>query len=281
MVNPGIGLSRDFIFRGIHRGAVMRLLAIAGAIALICFPLTSQAAREWTRIRIGTEGAYPPFNYLDANSQLRGFDIDIARALCTEMRVQCQFVTQEWRDIIPGLLARNYDAIIASMSITEERKKQVLFTKKYYSTVSSFVAAADTDITDTSPQMMLNYTIGAQQGTTHAAYLQSVYQSQGVKVLLYATQDEANLDLSQGNIDAVLGDKVSMLEWIEKSPEGNCCRFVGQDINDPRYYGEGIGIAVRPSDEDLRDMFNSALANIIKNGTYKKINDKYFPFSIY
>ncbi len=236
------------------------------------------AAKEWKTVRIGTEGAYPPFNFIDSAGKLQGFDIDIAKALCDKMKVKCVFVAQDWDGIIPGLLAKKYDAIVASMSITAERKKKVDFTDKYYSSPATFVAPKNTDITDISPKALAGKTIGAQSSTIHSNYLEDNYKDSKLK--FYKTQDEVNADLAAGRLDAQLADKLVLFEWL-KTKAGQCCKFVGPGITDKRWFGEGAGIAVRKEDQDLKAMFNKALKEIIADGTYKKINMKYFPFSIY
>lgn len=237
----------------------------------------SAFAADWSKIRIGTEGAYKPFNYMDSSGELQGFDIDIAKALCAEMKAECSFVAQDWDGIIPALLAKKYDVIIASMSITDERKKKVDFTDKYYNTPAKFVAKKGSGMTDTSPAGMKGKTIGAQSSTTHSTYLEDNYKDSTVK--LYATQDEANADLAAGRLDAVLADSVVILAWL--GGDGSCCEHVGETHNDPKWFGLGAGMAVRKGEDELTTKLNTALAAILENGTYKKINDKYFPFSVY
>lgn len=253
---------------------IVKLLAAAG-IALAAY---TGAAMADMKVRIGTEGAYPPFNYKDASGELKGFDIDIAKALCAEMKAECSFVAQDWDGIIPALIAKKYDAIIASMSITEERKKKVDFTNKYYSTPAKFIVDKKSGITDVTPAGLKGKTIGAQGSTIHSNYLEDLYKGSTIK--LYKTQDEANADLAAGRLDAILADSAVLLEWLKKK-EGSCCQFTGPDFNEEKYFGVGAGIAVRKGDDKLREAFNKAIAAILKNGTYKKINDKYFPFSVY
>jgi len=259
----GLGSMKQF-FRAI--AAAMLVLAATGAAS----------AKDWSTVRIGTEGAYPPFNSFDSDKNLIGFDIDIAKALCDHMKVKCTFVAQDWDGIIPALLAKKYDAIIASMSITAERMKKVGFTNKYYNTPARFITCGKT-MSDASPAGLKGKTIGAQSSTTHSTYLEDVYKDSKIK--LYGTQDEANLDLKNGRLDAVLADSIVLLEWTKGAGKG--CKFFGPDIKNVKYFGKGAGIAVRKEDGDLKAMFNKALAAIIKDGTYEKINQKYFPFSIY
>ncbi len=255
---------------------MIKRVILAALVVAASFSLAQ--AKEWTKVRIGTEGAYPPFNFFDTNQELQGFDIDIAKALCAEMKVECEFVAQDWDGIIPALLANKYDAIIASMSITPERKEKVDFTNKYYSTPPGLIAPKDTALTETTPEALEGKTIGAQEATTHSSFLEDVYAGSNIK--LYGTQDEANLDLVAGRLDAVAADSVVLGEWL-KTEDGACCKMVGPMENDPKYFGEGAGIAIRKGEDELREMFNKALAAIIANGTYQKINDKYFDFSVY
>lgn len=260
------------------RRPVFRAVAAALAVLSVAGPAS---AKEWRTVRIGTEGAYPPFNFIDSDRNLQGFDVDVARAICEHEKVTCEFAAQDWDGLIPALLAGKYDAIFASMSITAERRQVIAFSDRYYASPSLFVAPKDGGLTDVSPQALAGKTIGAQTGTVNARYLDDVYQSKGVEVKLYATQDEANLDLASGRIDAVLADKLVMLPWLEKSAEGQCCQVVGMDLTDPGYFGEGIGAGMRKGDMELKTLIDRGIADIRADGTYGRINAKYFPFSLY
>ena len=229
-------------------------------------------------IRIGTEGAYPPFNYIDANGDLQGFEIDLARELCRAMQKKCEFVAQDWDGIIPALEAGKYDVIMAAMSITEERKKRVDFTNKYLNTPARFVARRGSSF-EISTAGLKGKNTGAQRSTTHANYLQDVYGSVA-NVKLYDTQEAANLDLVNGRLDLLLSDSIPLYEWMKKKP-GVDFEFVGPPINDPRWFGEGIGGAVRKGETELVRLFNEAIEEIRKDGSYTKINAKYFPFDVY
>lgn len=247
-------------------------------IAALAFTATTAQA-ESMELRIGTEGAYPPFNYYNDAGELVGFDVDIANALCEAMDAKCTLVAQDWDGIIPGLLANKYDAIIASMTITEERKQSVDFTNKYYNTPGRFVAPKGKEYNDISPEALKGLVIGAQRATTHATYLEDNLADVAT-IKLYDTQENANLDLVSGRLDLILADSLIMSEWL-KTDEGQGFHLTGPAVSDPKWYGEGIGIAVRKGDDELREKFNAALKQIRSDGTYKAINDKWFDVDIY
>ncbi|HZS84149.1 MAG TPA: ABC transporter substrate-binding protein [Stellaceae bacterium] len=253
-------------------------LLIAAAVSCGLIHAGPASAQAMKKVRIATEGAYEPFNYKDANGQLQGFDVDIAKALCAKAKFDCEIVAQDWDGIIPGLLARKYDAIVASMSITEERKKKVAFTDKYYQTPARFIVKKGSGI-EISKEGLKGKTIGAQRATIHANYLDQNYKDVAT-IKLYDTQENANLDIAAGRLDAILADSVVLLEGFLKKPEGKNFEFAGPELRGG-VFGEGAGIAVRKEDNQLREAFNKALKEIRSDGTYKKINDKYFPFDVY
>ena len=250
------------------------LLAAAATLALSL----GAAQAEGTKIKIGTEGAYPPFNVLQADGSLTGFDIDIAKALCEEMGAECTFVTQDWDGIIPALLAGKFDAIIASMSITEERRQIVDFTSKYYNTPPAIAVPKDSDITEATDAGLAGRTIGAQSATTHSNYAEQKLSSADLR--LYPTPDEYKLDIVSGRIEAVIDDVVVLSKWLA-SEDGACCKILDTLTPDPLINGEGIGIAVRKGEDDLREAFNAAIKAIRANGVYQEINDGYFEFDVY
>ena len=241
------------------------------------FALSSNVAFA-EKIKIGTEGAYPPFNYKTADGKLTGFDVDIAVALCEEMKVECEFVEQEWDGMIPALLAGKYDAIIASMSITEDRKKKVDFSDKYYNTPPAIAVRKDSKLTSVSLNDLAGAVIGAQSATTHSEYAETKFSDSDVR--LYPTSEEYKLDLDNGRVDAVIDDVVVLSEWLD-TDAGNCCKLLETLPTDVSINGEGAGIALRKEDDELRERFNKAIAAILENGKYKEINDKYFSFSVY
>jgi arginine/ornithine transport system substrate-binding protein len=236
-------------------------------------------AAEIKKVRIGTEGAYPPFNYIDPTGQLQGFDIDIAKALCEAGGVECEFVVQDWDGLIPGLLAKKFDAIIASMSITEERKQRVNFTNKYYQTPARFVAKKGDDI-QISKEGLAGKTVGVQRATVSENFIRDNF-GQNINIKSYATQDEANMDLVSKRLDLVFADAVVLMEGFLNTDAGKDYEFIGPSYTNKEWFGDGIGIAVRKGDDELLKMLNKAIEKIRNDSTYKEINDQYFDFDVY
>lgn len=235
--------------------------------------------KDWSKIRIGVEGAYPPFSIVDQDGELKGFDIDIARALCKQMEAECELVQQDWDGIIPALIARKYDAIIASMSITEERKKKVAFTDKYYQTPAKFARMKGSGI-EISKAGLMGKTVGVQRGTIHDTFLEAEF-GDGTDIKRYATQDEAYLDALAGRVDLLLADSIAMADGFLATENGKDWEFVGPDFTEVKYFGEGAGIAIRKRDSDLVMKFNEAIKSIRADGTYQSIQDRYFDFNVY
>lgn len=229
-------------------------------------------------LRIGVEGAYPPFSFKESDGTLAGFDIEIATALCAQMQRDCELVEQEWDGMIPALKAQKFDAIVASMSITEERKRQIDFSEKYYQTPARLVARADAGFEGT-PEGLSGKRIGVQRGATHQCYAEKMFPD--AEIVLYGTQEEVFRDLVLGRIDAQLSDSLIAQESFLSKDDGAEFAFLGGDHLDVECYGEGVGIAVRQGEEELRDALSAAIAAIREDGTYAKINDKYFAFDIY
>ncbi|MBJ7374478.1 amino acid ABC transporter [Pseudomonas koreensis] len=247
-------------FKKVFLAAAVTLAFSAGAMA--------------ETLKMGIEAAYPPFNNKDASGQVVGFDKEIGDALCAKMKAECSVVTSDWDGIIPALNAKKFDFLISSLSITEERKAAVDFTDPYYSNKLQFIALKSVDF-KTDKDSLKGKTIGTQRATLAGTWLQDTY-GDDIKVSLYDTQENAYLDLTSGRVDAILADKYANYDWL-KTDAGKNYEFKG----DPVVESDKIGIAVRKGDNELRNKLNAALKEIVADGTYKKINDKYFPFSIY
>ncbi len=241
--------------------------------------LTAQAqAPDWRKVRIGVEGAYPPFSEVGPDGKLKGFEIDLALALCAEMKAECTLVQQDFDGLIPALQARKVDAIIASVSITEERKKAIAFSNPYYNTPARFAAKADAKL-DISAAGMKGKKIGVQRATIHEKFVAEQFKQS--EIVRYATQDQAFLDLKSGRIDATVADSVAIDEGFLKTAAGKGYAFIGPSFDDVKYFGTGSGVGLRKADDKvLGKKFNDAIAALRSNGTFKKLNDKYFTYDI-
>ena len=255
-----------------RRHLLTALLLAAASLA------ASAQAPDWKKIRIGVEGAYPPFSEVGTDGKLKGFDIDIAMALCAQMKAECTLVQQEWDGMIPALQARKFDAIIASMAITDERKKSVLFSDKYQNTPPWMVGKGSLPH-DISPAAMKGKKIGVQRTSIHDRWATATYKDS--EIVRYSKQDEVFLDLAAGRIDATVCDSVAANLGFLKTPAGKGFAVLGTPPDDPAFFGAGAGIAVRKSDAVLQQKFNAAIKAIRANGVYQKVNAKYFDFDVY
>ena len=211
-----------------------------------------------------------PFNSVDANGQLVGFDVDIAKALCAEMKANCEIVAQDWDGIIPALVANKYDAIIASMSITDERKQSIDFTNKYYSNYLAVIAPSGGV---TGPSDLNRKTVGAQRSTLASQWAEDQLMGRA-SIKLYDTQTAAYADLQAGRLDAMVSDIYPAMDWLT-SVSGFQLAGEKIDINDQ------IGIGIRQNEAGLKAAFNAAIDAIRTNGVYAEINAKYFSADIY
>ncbi len=255
------------------------LTALMAAFIVMTMLVSPVPAEEWKTVRIATEGAYPPFNLVDKNGELQGFDVDIANALCKQMGVTCKLVIQDWDGLIPGLLAKKYDAIIASMSITEERKQKVDFSNKYYVSPARFVAKKGAGI-DVDKKGLKGKVVGVQRATIHENFVRDNF-GDSVKIKSYATQDEANMDLTAGRVDLVIADATVLQGGFLDTDAGKGYAFIGPSFTAEKWFGEGIGITIRKGNDDLKAKLNKAIKEIRANGVYQKINAKYFEFDLY
>ncbi len=249
---------------------IAKILLLSGLVAAGAM-FASVGAKAQDAIKIATEGAYPPFNAKDASGALIGFDVEIAKALCAEMKADCEIVAQDWDGIIPGLVAKKYDAIVASMSITDERKEKVDFTDRYYSNYLRIVAKKGGGVS--GAEDLKGKTVGAQRATVAAQWAEDNL-GRGSTVKLYDTQTAAYSDLEAGRLNALVSDVYPAYDWLKDKSD---YEFVGENID----IDDKIGIAVRKGEDDLREKLNAALTTIRENGKYAEINEKYFPFDIY
>ena len=242
-------------------------------------PAAAPAPAELPELKVAIDPTYEPFTFKTADGKPTGFDVDIAEALCNEIKRKCVYVEQVWDSRIPGLQAKKYDVIVSSMSITDDRKKVVDFTDKYYNTPSRIVVKADTPFTDLSSLKGKN--IGVLKGSTQEKYAMGDLKPAGVKVVPYEAQDQVYLDIKSGRLDGTVADSVEVTGGFLSKPEGQGYGFVGPVLNDVKYYGYGVGIALRQGETALRDELNGAIKAIRANGVYETVSKKYFDFDVY
>ncbi|HYR66585.1 MAG TPA: transporter substrate-binding domain-containing protein [Reyranella sp.] len=229
------------------------------------------------KITVATEAAYPPFNYLDRKGMPAGFEMELAQEACQRIKAECEFAAFKWDDLIPGLLDKKFDIIMSSLEVTSERRKRLGLSRRYYLSPGAFIAAKGAPF-DGPPSLLRNKRIGVQRDSTHADWADKSFR-RSAQLKRYNTVAEALAALANDEVDAVFGDKTQLWLWSQK-PEGKCCELVGQDIKDNQTLGIGVAAGLRKEDAKLRDALNKAFADMIGDGTYKKINEKYFPFPL-
>ena len=252
---------------------------LLAAIAAIGLSLTAGiAAAETVRVGIAAE-PYPPFTEPDANGNWKGWEIDFMNAVCAEAKLDCVVTPVAWDGIIPALTSNKIDAIIGSMSITEERMKTIDFSDKYYNTPSVIATAKGSGITPDADGLK-GKIIGVQVSTIHQDYVTTHFGDVAAEIKEYQTQDEANQDLVAGRVDAIMADSLALDAFV-KSDAGGCCEIVGAVADDPAILGAGVGIGLRKGDDALKEKFNAAIAAVRENGTYAEFSKNYFDFDIY
>jgi len=246
------------------------------SLALLAACATAAQAAD---LKVAIDPTYEPFTYKTPDGKPAGFDVDIANAVCAEIKRNCVFVEQVWDSMIPGLQARKYDVIVSSLSITEERKRVIDFSDRYYKTPSAIVVKKGTEYS--APASLKGKRIGVLKGSTQEKWAMGELKPAGVNVIPYEAQDQVYLDINAGRLDGTVADKVEVHGGFLRKPEGKDYGYVGHDQYETKYYGEGIGIGMRKNQKDLKEQINKAIKTIRSNGTYDTIAKKYFDFNPY
>jgi len=250
-------------------------LALFAAIAGSAFSALAQAP-GWAKVRVGVEGNYPPFSKMGPDGKLSGFDIDIALAVCAQLKADCTLVQQEWDGMMPALNAKKFDMIVASMTITDERRKAADFSDPYYDVPSRWVAKAGS-FKDHTPAALKGKKIIVLRNSPRAAHVAANYKDS--EVLLVNKETDVYMELVSGRGDIGFGSSVVSSEAFLKKPEGKGYAQVGAPVRLDAG-GGGVGIAFRKGEAELRDKVNAALKAIRANGSYKKLADQYFDFDV-
>jgi len=229
------------------------------------------------KITIATEGAFPPFNYLDRKGLPAGFEMELAQEACQRIKAECEFVALKWDQLIPGLLDKKFDIIMSSMEVTRERRQRMGLSRRYYLSPGAFIAPKGAPY-DGPPSLLRNKRIGIVRDSMHADWADKSFR-RSAQLKRYDSTAAALQALASEEVDAVFGDKAQLWLWSQK-PEGKCCELVGQDIKDTQTLGVGVAAGLRKEDAKLREALNKAFGEMVADGTYKKINEKYFPFAL-
>lgn len=251
---------------------------IATAFALGLLAGAAQA-QDVVKVGIAAE-AYPPFASQDASGSWVGWEVEMIGAVCAGAGLTCEVTPVAWDGIIPALTAGQIDAIMASMSITEERMQTIDFSDKYYNTPTVVVGAKGVEM-DATPEGLAGKIIGVQVSTVHQAYVEKYFAAGAAEVKTYQTQDEANQDLIAGRIDATQADSIALDAFLATADGQACCEVKGTVADDPAILGLGVGVGLRKGEEELKAAFNKGIAAVRADGTYDKITAGYFASSIY
>lgn len=250
------------------------------AIAAAAIALAGAFSANAETIKVGfSPEAYPPFYEQDASGKWGGWEVEIIAAICAEAKMECELTPIPWDGLIPALTSKKIDAIMNSMSITDERKKTIDFSDKYYNTPTAVIGAKGQTF-DATPEGLKGKVIGVQVSTTHSAYVKKHF-TEAAEIKEYQTQDEANQDLIAGRIDATQADAIALDAFLKSEQGQACCDLKGYVAPDLEVLGPGVGAGVRKDDTALRDKINAAIKAIRENGKYAEITKKYFDFDVY
>ena len=231
------------------------------------------------QVRFLTDNDFPPFNYIDENGNLTGFNIDMARSICDELKIVCRIEAKPWDELLPALAAGEADAVIASHAITEKNRESVTFTDPYYYTPARFVVRSDSDFDEINPTSLGERRVGVVKGTAHEAYLRDLFDKS--IIVTFETDDDARSALRFGKIDALFGDGLSLMYWLNGASSRRCCQFRGGVFTETRYFGEGVGIAVAPDRGRLAAILSEGITLARESGDYEELLLRYFPMSLY
>ncbi|MBJ9621808.1 ABC transporter substrate-binding protein [Burkholderia multivorans] len=249
------------------------------SVALACIAVGAHA-KDWSTIRIGVDASYPPFESKDASGKVVGFDVDLGNEICARLKAKCVWVENDFDGMIPALKAKKFDGVLSSMSMTPARAEQIAFSDKLFNTPTRLVAKKGAGL-QPSAESLKGKSVGVEQGTIQETYAKAYWAPKGVQVVPYQNQDGVYQDLMSGRLDAALQDAVQADLGFLKTPRGANFAFAGGNLDDPKTLGNGAGIGLRKEDADLKAKIDAAIAAMLKDGTYRKLEKKYFAFDVY
>jgi polar amino acid transport system substrate-binding protein len=239
----------------------------------------ARAPARRTAIRFLTTNDYPPFNHLDEEGLLTGFNVDLARAICFDLSVRCEINARPWEELIPLLARQQADAVIAGHMVSRRALSVVDFTDRYFYTPGRFAGRRSAPALDITPDGLDGRRIGVAKGTTHEAYLQAFFLDSAIE--RFETQELARDALSSGKVDLVFDDGVSLVLWINGEVSKGCCELKGGPYLEPKYFGDGLAIAVGKQERQLRADLNASLKRLKANGRFEELVLRYFPYRVF
>jgi polar amino acid transport system substrate-binding protein len=281
---------------GVLLGAWMSLFSATAGVAQTSAPAVAQSGPQavpgfWdprrrpdrpdlsriTVIRFLTETDYPPFNFTGPDGNPAGFNVDLARLLCEEIKVTCTVQMRRFETLLDAISSNRGDAIIASMAVTPQIRARVDFTDPYYRAPARFVARKNTVMPEIRPEYLEGKKVGVIAGSTHEAYLKAMFTD--AVLVPFPSDDALRQALKRSEVDFIFGDAISFAFWINGSDSTDCCAFSGGPFIESRFFGEGIGIAVRKGNDTLRQALNWALFRVWEKGRYTDLWLRYFSVS--
>lgn len=246
-------------------------IALVAATALL---IAGGAARaDDPPLRMGVEGAYAPFNALGPDGKVHGFDIDFGEELCKRLQRRCEWIVVQWDGLIPALQAGKFDVLMSSVTMTPERREQVRFSEPYYFSYGLMIAPKDSRLQFT-PESLEGRAIGVQASTTHEHWLRERFGA-AIAIHAYPSSDDMFLDFRNGRLDAVFAESVAMFPWMEQNGGADAYKQIGPNITDPAL-GTEMGIAVAKDNDALGEAIDKAIDAIVTDGTFRKIERRYF-----
>ena len=276
-----------------NRGAILVIAALTGALNLGAAFAADPTPSFWDPhhriekpdlsgvrlLRFVTEDDYPPFDFLAPDGSLTGFNVDLARAVCDALSVACTIQARRWDTIVDALVNGQADAGAASLVNTPDNRKRLDFTAPYYRTPARFVTRRQSALPDPTPENLVGQMIGVQAHTAHEAYLRAFYPRSDIRS--YETAASLLSALKRNEVGIIFGDGISLASWLSGADSDGCCAFKGGPFTESRYFGEGVGLAVRKGNERLRSALDYALTKLNEDGTYSELYLKYFPIGFY
>jgi polar amino acid transport system substrate-binding protein len=290
-VNPGLRISEAFFGRPLwFVAAALTLWLASGPPATAQFdgaPTFWDSHRRVEKPDLGnlrllkfiTEDDYPPFDFTASDGVLMGFNVELARSICDELRVQCTVQARRWDTIVDTISQGGADAAIASLAINARNRGRVDFTLPYYKTPGRFAARANSELTDVSPEILAGKTIGVEARTAHEAFLHDLFPRSQVRSFDNATSLRSAL--RRGDVELIFGDGVALASWLNGTDAADCCAFRGGPFLQPAYFGDGVGIAVAKGNTLLRRQLDYALKRLAERGVYAELYLKYFPIGFF